>query len=257
MERKSPGETQQQHALVRDEFKKQAAGWGKRSDDLSEAAQSLGLEAGFTVLDVAAGSALFASAIAPHVKQVIACDITPEMLAQARQRGIDNLKTMIAAAEALPHAKGTFDRVVTRYSLHHIQEPRAVLREMYRICRSGGQAMIIDIVAPEDPDTAKRYNQLERLRDPSHKVALAFSTLREMLAEVGFKVVESKVNPHSEMDLEGWFELAQTGADERKQVTEALEREIHTGSESGFHPTYRDGRLKIVHTVGTFLAAKK
>ena len=257
MAQETSSETQQQHALIRGEFKKQAAGWGQRSDDLSEAAQLLALESGFTVLDVATGSALFASAIAPQVKRVIASDITPEMLAQAQKREIDNIQPLLAAAESLPHAANTFDRVVTRYSLHHIQDPRAIVKEMYRVCRRQGAVMIIDIVAPEDEDVAKRYNQLERLRDPSHRAALGFSALREMMAEVGFKIAGSKVNPHGEMDLAGWFDLAQTGADERKQVTEALEKEIHNGRETGFHPTYRDGALKIVHTVGTVMGVKR
>ena len=256
MKQNIPGETRQQHDVVKGEFKKQAAGWGRRQDNLAEAAQSLDLQAGHTVLDVATGSALFASAIAPHVKQVVACDITPEMLAQANARDIPNIRCLLAAAEALPHATGAFDRVVTRYSLHHIQQPSAAIKEIHRVCCAGGSAMIIDIVSPEDTSIADRYNRLERLRDPSHREALPFSTLRQMLKDAGFKLQNSHVSPLGEMDVDTWFELAQTGPDQRKEILKALEVEFQQGTETGFHPLYRDGKLKIVHTVGTFLVKK-
>ena len=45
----------------------------------------LPLQAGFQVLDVAAGTAHLSRAIAPHVHEVVACDITPEMLEEGRK----------------------------------------------------------------------------------------------------------------------------------------------------------------------------
>jgi len=45
----------------------------------------------------------------------------------------------------------TFDFVFTRYLLHHLDDPRAVIAEMLRVCKSGG------IVAIQEPDCAKQY----------------------------------------------------------------------------------------------------
>ena len=247
---------QRQHSIVKGEIRKQAAGWGARQDNLAWTVDLLALEPGFLVLDVAAGSALVGSAIAPHVRRVIAADITPEMLAQARQRGINNLTYMLAAAEHLPYESNGFDRVVTRYSLHHFQEPQAVLQEIYRVCHPGGAAMIIDIVAPEDPATAQRYNHLERLRDPSHTTALSLSVLQSMIADVGFTIATTDVNPRGEMDAEGWFDLSQTSPAVREDVRGMLENELQGGATTGFKPFYRDGRLKLAHTVTTIVGTK-
>jgi SAM-dependent methyltransferase len=244
-----------QHNVIREEFRKQAAGWGQRQDNLTEAAQLLALQGDFTVLDVAAGSALLTSAIAPHVRHVVAVDITPEMLQQAREKDINNMWCEMGAAENLPHA-ATFDRVVTRYSLHHMQDPQPVIEEIYRVCKPGGSALIMDIVAPEDAAIAAHYNHLERLRDPSHTTALMLSALKQMIATAGFTVTHTSINPNGEMDLEGWFDLAQTPPAHREEIRAALEDELNGGLMTGFHPVYRDGRFKIVHTISTLVAAK-
>ena len=58
------------------------------------------------VLDVATGGGHVAYTFAPHVARVWATDITQEMLdmvkAEAAKRGLDNVRTTYAKAEALP-----------------------------------------------------------------------------------------------------------------------------------------------------------
>ena len=247
---------QSQHNLIQAEFKKQASGWGKRQDNLSSTLSVLELQEDYTVLDVASGSGLLASIIAPHVKQVVAMDITPEMLQQARMKGIENIQYVLGAAEQLPHAENTFERVATRYSIHHILEPQVVIEEIYRTCQSNGRVMIIDIIAPDDEESAELYNHMERLRDPSHTNALSLSTLTELIANAGFKQITHSMNNHGEMDLENWFDLAQTPDENRQQVLSLIDDALQGKIETGFNPTYRDGRLKINHSVATILATK-
>ncbi len=246
----------QQHNLIREEFKKQASGWGRRQDNLSDVVHLLDLQADFNVLDVAAGSAILTSAVAPHVKQVVAVDITPEMLQQAREKDIQNMRCTLGAAEHLPHATATFDRVVTRYSLHHMHDPEPMIAEIYRVCKPGGKVLIIDIVAPEDPSIAERYNHLERLRDPSHTTALMLSKLKNLLTAAGFTMTHTGINPNGEMDLEAWFDLAQTKPAHRQEILAELEAELNEGVITGFHPVYRDGQFKIIHTVSTLVGSK-
>lgn len=249
-------ELQSQHDLIRDAFRKQASGWGRRQDNLSAIVSQLDLQKHFTVLDVASGSGLLAAAAAPHVQRVVATDITPEMLQQARAKGIENIQFVLAAAERLPYPDASFDRVMTRYSLHHMFDPQPVVQEMYRVCRPQGQVMVIDIIAPDDPDNASLYNQLERLRDPSHTNALPLSALLELFQAAGFNPISHSVNPNGEMDIEGWFDLTQTKAEVRQQITDMLERDLAGELKTGFNPVYRDGRLKIVHTVATIIGTK-
>ena len=86
------------HEVVRRQFGKQAPRFGDRSHTVASPpylewmVENLDLQSHSTVLDVAAGTGLLGRAIAPHVKQVVALDATPEMLLeggrQAEQAGI-------------------------------------------------------------------------------------------------------------------------------------------------------------------------
>src|ERR1700687_1337804 len=141
---------QVQHDSIRKEFKKQADSWGKNeiSSHLQWVVERLSLQSHFEVLDVAAGSALLSRAISPHVKQVVASDITPEMLAQgqseANRQGMTNISFEQGAAEDLPYPNAKYDMVVTRFSVHHFKSPDVVIREMCRVCRHGGNVVVID-----------------------------------------------------------------------------------------------------------------
>ena len=176
---------QHQHNAIREEFRKQAANWGKNetiSPHLRWVVERLVLEPHFEVLDVAAGTGLLGRAISPHVKRVTAVDLTPEMLAEGRveaeRQGIANISFELGAAEELPYPDSSFDMVVTRFSLHHFKSPEVALREMARVCRVRGSLVVIDIVAPEDEDLAAEYNRTERLRDSSHTLALSPAVCR-------------------------------------------------------------------------------
>ena len=75
---------------IRREFAKQASAFGEEGLTLSSQeyltwmVKKLPLQANFRVLDVAAGTAHLSCAIAPHVQHVVAFDMTPEMLKEAR-----------------------------------------------------------------------------------------------------------------------------------------------------------------------------
>ncbi|WP_414462994.1 methyltransferase domain-containing protein [Hyphomicrobium sp. DY-1] len=139
------------------------------------------------VLDVACGPGILACALAPHVRTVTGIDITAAMIEQARARqmkaGLQNLEWHIGDAAALPFETGSFDRVTTRYSFHHMPEPAAALAEMKRVCRSNGRIIVID--ATPSPETQFAYDEMERLRDPSHASALTLEQLREIGREAG------------------------------------------------------------------------
>ncbi len=67
------------------------------------------------MLDVATGAGHTALTFAPHVREVIASDLTPQMLEQAaklaKARGLTNFTTEKAEAESLPFGDASFDLV--------------------------------------------------------------------------------------------------------------------------------------------------
>lgn len=142
-------------------------------------------------LDVACGPGILACELARHARHVTGIDITPAMIGQARARqeatGLKNVAWQVGNAIALPFEDGRFDRVTARYSFHHLLDPAAALAEMKRVCRPTGRIVVID--AMPSPETQKAYDQMERVRDPSHTSALTLEQLRRIGRDAGLREV--------------------------------------------------------------------
>lgn len=111
---------------------------------------------------------------APSVGHITGIDITPEMIWQALKaqadRGLANMTWQVGAAYTRSFADAAFSLVITRYSLHHFQNPPAVVSELIRVLEPGGRLLIADVAQPSDKATG--YDEIELLRDPSHVHAL-------------------------------------------------------------------------------------
>jgi ubiquinone/menaquinone biosynthesis C-methylase UbiE len=144
------------------------------------------------ILDLGCGPGIVSAALAPHAREVVGFDLTPEMLEKARQRcekaGLSNLRFELGRAEQLPFAEGTFDAVVTRLTLHHFPDPRQVMAEMVRVTRPAGRVVVADVVSSENADEAALHNALEILRDPSHLQMLSANGILGLIAAAGLRV---------------------------------------------------------------------
>jgi ubiquinone/menaquinone biosynthesis C-methylase UbiE len=165
--------------LIQRQFSEQAATFDSVPSHSAE--DSLGALIGLcapkpstVALDVACGTGIVTLALAPHVKSIRGQDIVPAMLARAgaraRELGRTNVGWDQGDSAALPYADATFDLVVTRFSFHHLLEPVAALREMKRVCKTGGRVVVADVAPPAASN--ERYDEFERIRDPSHTHAL-------------------------------------------------------------------------------------
>lgn len=241
---------------IRTEFSKQAPRWGREQigPHLPSIVARWGLESHQVALDVAAGSGLLARTMSPHVKQVTALDITPAMIQSANLQGITNIKFEQGVAEDLPFADNTFDVVATRFSLHHFLAPDVAVREMYRVCRPGGKVAIIDLISSEDELLAHHYNELERLRDPTHTTALSFSGLKRVVEESGLSVVDSYV-VEDEVDLKYWLEICDA-PESVEQIVAELNREIEGEGETGMRPFKRNDQTMFLHNWGIIESQK-
>jgi ubiquinone/menaquinone biosynthesis C-methylase UbiE len=155
---------------------------------------------GWTALDIATGTGHTALALAPHVKQVVATDITPEMLAEGErlrdERGIDNVEFAIADAHRLPYPDGTFDLVTCRRAAHHFSDIATALGEMQRVLKPGGRLVIDDRSVPESDFVDEMMNRLDTYHDASHVRQYRPSEWRSMLAGAGFQV--ESVEPYTQ-----------------------------------------------------------
>lgn len=100
-----------------------------------------GVRAGQRVLDVAAGSGNAAIPAARTGADVVASDLTPELLAAGRQiadsRGV-RLAWEQGDAEALPYADDSFDVVLSCVGVMFAPHHQQAADELLRVCRPGG-----------------------------------------------------------------------------------------------------------------------
>jgi ubiquinone/menaquinone biosynthesis C-methylase UbiE len=112
---------------------------------LAGAAGPLG---GLRLLDLGAGMGGFAVAAALAGARVTACEYNPAYCRiielRAARHGL-TLPVFNAAGEALPFPADAFDAVTAWDVLEHVQDPARVLRELARVLRPGGHALITAI----------------------------------------------------------------------------------------------------------------
>lgn len=96
---------------------------------------------GAKVLDVACGTGVVALTAAREGAKVTGLDLTPELVARARQNsaiaGVD-VEWHEGDAEALPFGDGAFDVVVSQFGHMFAPRPEVVVREMLRVLCPGG-----------------------------------------------------------------------------------------------------------------------
>jgi SAM-dependent methyltransferase len=112
------------------------------------------LRPGQSVLDIGCGPGTITVDIAARVApgRITAVDVSEEVLesarAEARARGLSNVSFVAADVHALEFPDAAFDVVHAHQVLQHVADPVQALREMRRVCVSGG------IVAARDVDYA-------------------------------------------------------------------------------------------------------
>lgn len=170
-------------------------------------------------LDSAAGAGALAFALAPHVREVVAVDLVPELLEQGRQRaaGFDNVEFVEGDATKLPFELSSFDFAGTLRSLHHIARPELAVAELTRVTRRGGRILVVDQLAPIDPLAASELNAFERARDPSHTRTFADVDLRQLFESNGLVLVRADY-VSEERELDPYLDLAGCEGEERKRA---------------------------------------
>jgi ubiquinone/menaquinone biosynthesis C-methylase UbiE len=135
-----------------------------------------------------------------------ATDITQEMLdmvkGEAQKRGLANVRTAYAKAEALPFEDGSLDLVTCRIAPHHFDSIPEFLGEVRRVLKSGGLFAVVDNVVPAG-SVGDYVNAFERFRDPSHLRAWTMEEWRAALKDAGFSIGHEE-QLYKQMEFKSW-----------------------------------------------------
>lgn len=105
-------------------------------------------------------------------------DVSEEALAFCRERGLD--KVQLGAGEKLPYEDGTFDLVTAFDVVEHMDDDLAGLREMRRVLRPGGRALLF----------VPAFMFLWGLQDDvsNHRRRYRLPELQRVLEQAGFEI---------------------------------------------------------------------
>ncbi|MCX7710173.1 MAG: methyltransferase domain-containing protein [Clostridia bacterium] len=112
-----------------------------------KAFQIAGVKAGQVAADIGAGTGFVTEGLISNGLSVIAIDESEAMLSQMKNRfaGIDSIEYHVGESEALPLADESVDYVFANMYLHHVESPKAALKEMARILKPGGRLVLTDL----------------------------------------------------------------------------------------------------------------
>jgi len=177
--------------------------------DLDTVVEMCNPHEGKKFLDVATGGGHVARRLREHGAEVVTLDPAPGM-------GAD----VVAPAEDIPFANGSFDCVVSRIAPHHFTSIGDALGEMVRVSNR-------ELVIEDTLHISEEHEQAEKLRDPSHVRSYSEEEWRDMLEFAGIEIerVEYFEKTHDTAD---W--LARTGctgadADRVRELLRPLSRD--------------------------------
>jgi ubiquinone/menaquinone biosynthesis C-methylase UbiE/DNA-binding transcriptional ArsR family regulator len=102
----------------------------------------------WTVADLGCGTGNASELLAPLVKHVYAIDQSTPMLKAAKKRlsAHSNISFVCGTLEQLPLETASVDAAVSVLVFHHVPDPLAAMKEVKRVLRPGGVAMICDMI---------------------------------------------------------------------------------------------------------------
>jgi SAM-dependent methyltransferase len=120
----------------------------RRLQDLQTAAlAALGLSGDDALLDLACGTGAAVRQAAPTVWRAVGFDLSPEMIAQARQLAANIANVEFREGDVsgpLPFSDGEFTAIVCTTAFHHFPRPLDTIAEMFRVLAPGGRVVIAD-----------------------------------------------------------------------------------------------------------------
>lgn len=106
------------------------------------------------VLEVGVGTGLSLPAY-KRALEIVGIDLSPEMLEKARDRVSELRLTNVTGLHEMDAGQLTFpdngfDTVVAMYVMTVVPEPEKVMKELARVCKPGGQVLLVNHFSTED-----------------------------------------------------------------------------------------------------------
>ena len=157
-------------------------------------------------LNLGTGEGDYDRMVAAYCAELIGCDVNEEDLVHARSlnKDVPNLRYELNNALALTYPDNHFDLIVSCEVIEHVGQPAQMIREMYRVLKPGGVA-IMTFPSREFPVTYDPVNRIWQLTRSEggreyaisqgayafgHEYLIGSADFKKWAAETGFEIVE-------------------------------------------------------------------
>ena len=247
------------HKRIQEQFTKQAVPFTQLKGHLDSLEILIELSKASTndaVLDVGCGPGLVACEFARKARHVSGIDLTEKMIEEARRRqeaeSLSNMDWRVGSAAELPYDDNSFSVVVTRYTFHHFIDPRVILSEMIRVCKPKGRVLIADPALPSQFVDA--YNEMERLRDPSHTRALSIEDFDSMLVSSGLTDIQ-RSGYGVDMELEQQLAASFPNPGDEEKLREIFQTDL-TENRLGTRTRLVDDKIYFTYPISIYVGIK-
>jgi SAM-dependent methyltransferase len=143
------------------------------------------------VIEVGGGPGELAARIGTELGcEVVMLDISPRMVALARERGVE---ARVGDVQSLPFPDETFDCAVAAWMLFHVPDLEAGLRELARVLRPGGRLVAVT-------NSADHLNELRELAGTA-------AWKRVFTRENGAEIIGRHFDSVERRDADGWVTI--------------------------------------------------
>lgn len=168
-----------------------------------------GLQPGETVVDLGSGGGFDCFLASPEVGnngQVIGVDMTPDMIAKARNNAekgqYKNVEFRLGEIEHLPVANSIADVIISNCVINLSPNKPQVFKETFRILKSGGRLAISDVVATIELPEEMRND--EKLIAGCMGNASLIEDLKTIMQEAGFVDINIQPKDESREFIKDW-----------------------------------------------------
>jgi ubiquinone/menaquinone biosynthesis C-methylase UbiE len=160
---------------------------------------------GKRILEIACGRGGFSRLLGSRDASVCGADFSASAVAIAKEKLLghptlaDRVTYVQADAQNMPFEENSFDIVVSCETIEHVPDPRAAVREMYRVCKPGGT---LYLTTPNYLNFMGLYLIYAALRHPGLKSSqplderFFFPQIRHFVTGAGWKIIRTDGTVH-------------------------------------------------------------
>lgn len=143
------------------------------------------------VLECACGTGMLSVYIAPRCKKMIATDFSINMLKKAKKKCISypNVKFKKADILKLNYPDNSFDKVVAGNVIHLLDEPYKALKQLDRVCKTGGLIIIPTYMNKEKKGNTNNITKAINKAGANFKRQFTYNSYKQFFSNAGYKDV--------------------------------------------------------------------